>query len=120
MDPAGKALGHARARCRHLPHVAFLQGKAPDDWPAGRFDLILLSEVVYYLGPDDVPRLAARVVGSLEPEGEVELVHWVRETDYPLSGDEAAERFIAAQPDALRLLGQQRTEDYRLDLLRRC
>lgn len=119
MEPAGKALAQARARCRHLAHVAFLQAKAPDDWPDGRFDLILLSEVVYYLSPDDVARLAARVVGSLAPEGEVELVHWIRETDYPLSGDEAVERFIAAQPDALRLLGQQRTQDYRLDLLRR-
>ncbi|GAB4072565.1 methyltransferase domain-containing protein [Ancylobacter sonchi] len=119
MDPASKALELARSRCRQIPHVTFVHGQAPDDWPAGRFDLILLSEVVYYLSSDDVSRLAKRVVGSLAPGGDVELVHWIRETDYPLSGDEAAEGFIAEVSGALCLLGQQRTHDYRLDLLSR-
>lgn len=117
MDPAAKALERARERCRALPHIGFVQGGVPGDWPEGRFDLILLSEVVYYLGPDDVARLATRVAHAIHPSGHVELVHWVRETDYPLSGDEAAERFIAAAGSGLRLLAQQRTEDYRLDLL---
>ena len=37
--------------------------------------------------------LAGRVGASLAPGGEVLLVHWTGETDYPLSGDEAATRF---------------------------
>ena len=117
MDPAIRALKRARARCRDLPQVRFSKGQAPGDWPEGRFDLILLSEVVYYLSPGDVAALAARVVASLAPGWHVELVHWVRETDYPLSGDEAAERFLAETGSRLKLLVQQRTEDYRLDLL---
>ena len=33
----------------------------PEQWPSGDFELILLSEVVYYLSREDVGRLAARV-----------------------------------------------------------
>jgi SAM-dependent methyltransferase len=116
-DPAVRALDLARDRCCDMPHVAFRQGQAPTDWPEGSFDLILFSEVIYYLSPEDVDALAARVSCSLAPGGHVELVHWVRDTDYPLSGDEAAERFIAALGQNVYLIAQQRTADYRLDLL---
>ena len=107
LDPAARALARARQRCRDLPHVDFMKGLAPADWPEGTFDLILLSEVIYYLGPDDVSELAARVARSVAPGGQVELVHWVRETDYPLSGDAAAEGFIDALGEKCRLLLQQ-------------
>lgn len=117
MDPAVRALERARERCRDIPHVAFRQGAVPANWPEGTFDLILLSEVIYYLAPADVVALAARVAGALARDGHVELVHWVRETDYPLSGDAAANQFITALGDAFRPLVQQRTPDYRLDLL---
>ena len=48
----------------------------------GVFDLILLSEVVYYLSREDVGRLAASVTRSLAPDGSVILVHWTGSTDY--------------------------------------
>lgn len=117
LEPAARALERARARCRDLPHVAFRQARVPEGWPDGRFDLILLSEVVYYLAPDDVARLAARARDAILPGGHVELVHWTRTTDYPLSGDAAAEMFIAAATPHLEIVAQQRTGDYRLDLL---
>ncbi|MCS0501256.1 class I SAM-dependent DNA methyltransferase [Ancylobacter mangrovi] len=117
IDPAPLALERARARCAGLAQVRFMEGYAPRDWADGRFDLIVLSEVVYYLGPEDVARLAARVTGALAPAGHVELVHWLGETDYPLTGDAAAELFIRETDGALRVHTQQRTGDYRLDLL---
>ena len=117
MDSAQRALDRARKRCRDMPHIRFVEGQAPQDWPAGVFDLVLLSEVIYYLDAGDVSRLAARVHGSVAPGGHVELVHWVRESDYPLSGDAAAELFIGALGKRFRLFKQFRTEDYRLDLL---
>jgi hypothetical protein len=51
----------------------------------------VLSEVVYYLDAGDVARLADRVRASVEPGGHLLLVHWTGTTDYPLSGDDAAE-----------------------------
>ncbi|MCK0207953.1 nodulation S family protein [Starkeya koreensis] len=117
IDPAERALALARGRCRDLPHVSFVQGLVPEDWPGGRFDLILLSEVVYYLGAEDVVALAGRVMDSIAPGGHVELVHWLGETDYPLSGDEATERFVAALDVRFQPVLRQRTGEYRLDLL---
>ena len=119
LDAARAPLAAARARCAGLPQVVFRRMQVPHDWPTGAvpFDLILLSEVVYYLDAMDVTRLAAHVGASLAPGGDVLLVHWTGETNYPLSGDEAAECFIAAAPFA-DIMRQGRTERYRLDLLR--
>ncbi len=115
VDVVEMALDQARARCAQLPHVRFARLQVPRGWPEGRFDLILLSEVVYYLAPADVDALAARVRASLEPGGCALLVHWLGPTNYPLSGEAAAERFVtaAALSPALHL----RHPEYRLDLL---
>ena len=103
-----------------LPHVRFARRRCRSEWPAtGRFDLILLSEVVYYLDAADVERLAARLRAALAPGGDVVLVHWTGETDYPLSGDEAAERVIAGARDFAAIRHQARADAYRLDVLSR-
>lgn len=115
VDVAESALDQARARCADLPHVRFARMQVPREWPGGRFDLILLSEVVYYLCAEDVDALAARVRAGLRPGGCVLLVHWLGPTNYPLSGDAATERFVAAA--GLPAVLQQRAEEYRLDRL---
>ena len=60
IDAAQTPLVEARRRCADLPGVRFEQMFVPDEWPDGEFDLILLSEVVYYLSREDVDRLAAQ------------------------------------------------------------
>lgn len=117
LDLAERALARARERCRDLPHVRFELAQVPGQWPEGSFDLILLSEVVYYLDVGDVARLVDRVRGCLRPGGDVVLVHWTGETHYPLTGEEAAERFIEDTRTFLRVHAQGRTDKYRLDVL---
>lgn len=117
LDVAEAALGQARARCADLPQVAFGRMQVPDEWPDGTFDAILLSEVVYYLAAPDVARLAVRVGGSVRPGSDILLVHWTGETDYPLTGDEAAELFIRDASGYARVVRQDRAESYRLDVL---
>ncbi|HEV2541247.1 MAG TPA: SAM-dependent methyltransferase [Methylobacterium sp.] len=119
LDIAEAALDAARVRCAKYPHVGFLRGAVPEVWPEGRFDLIVFGEMLYFLSPADLARLVARVEASLEPGGECVLVHWLGETDYPLSGDAAAEGFIAGAARFCRVLPGLRTEAYRLDVLRR-
>lgn len=120
IDASERALAAARAACAGAPGLSFARMRVPDEWPEDgeAFDLILLSEVVYYLDPGDVARLAARVGASLAPGGDCLLVHWTGETDYPLSGDEAAERFTAASSAFAAVTRRERSERYRLDLLR--
>jgi cyclopropane fatty-acyl-phospholipid synthase-like methyltransferase len=119
IDAAQTPLAEARRRCADLPGVRFEQMFVPEQWPDGAFELILLSEVVYYLSPEDVGRLAARVAGSLVTGGSVILVHWTGPTDYPLSGDEAASLFIERIGPACVVKRGDRYRQFRLDVLSR-
>lgn len=116
VDVAEVALAQARRRCADLKHVEFQRLQVPDEWPQQTFDLIVLSEVLYYLSPHDVARTARCTRDSLRAHGTVLLVHYVLPTDYPCSGDTAAEIFIGEAGLAVSL--QRREAAYRLDLLR--
>jgi trans-aconitate methyltransferase len=119
VDAASAALEEARGRCRNQTNVEFAQMFVPAQWPAGEFSLILLSEVVYYLEAADVGKLAAKVISSLAPQGSIVLVHWIGETNYPLTGDEAAELFIARLEGLVETVRAERHSEYRLDVLTR-
>jgi cyclopropane fatty-acyl-phospholipid synthase-like methyltransferase len=116
VDIAENALAQARAACAASKNVAIARMRIPMDWPPGRFDVILLSEVLYYLSVADLTQTARRVRASLEPQGHVLLVHYILPTNYPATGDTASEGFIAATGFAPIL--QRREAAYRLDLLR--
>ena len=112
LDVAEAALVQARARC---PGVVFERRRIPDEWPAGRFDLIVFSEVLYYLDKPALHATAAEALAALRPGGSIVTVHYLGLTDYPLSGDDAAETFIAAA--GLAPAFQHRAEGYRIDRL---
>ena len=99
--------------------MRFEQMFVPTQWPDGVFELIILSEVVYYLNPEDVGRLAARVTHSLAKGGSVIMVHWTGSTNYPLSGDEAAALFIEQMGSTCVVERADRYAEFRLDVLSR-
>ena len=115
-DVSEIALGRARQRCAGLP-VTFQRQMAPAEWPAGRFNLIVLSEMLYYFDMRDLKRMARRVLAAIAADGVVLLVHWLHPTEYPLNGDEAASGFVAACGMRLHVDQQWRTADYRIDVL---
>lgn len=117
IDAAEAPLMEAKRRCADRPTVRFERMSAPQQWPRGMFDLILLSEVVYYFAANDVARLASRVARSLAERGNVVLVHWTGETDYPLTGDEASDLFIACMEQTARVDRCDRHQAFRLDVL---
>ena len=119
VEPVAAALDEARTRNAGQPHIRFAEMFVPAQWPADRFDLVVLSEVIDYLGAADVVALAERVCAALEPGGDVVMVHWVGKKRGPPAGDEASDRFVAAAAGRLRVLRQARNPDYRLDVLRR-
>jgi cyclopropane fatty-acyl-phospholipid synthase-like methyltransferase len=119
IDAARTPLMEARRRCADLPGVRFEHMSVPDEWPDGEFELILLSEVVYYLSRQDVGRLAVRLTQCLPKGGSVILVHWTGETNYPLSGDEAAALFIKEVGSSCVVERADRHRQFRLDVLSR-
>lgn len=120
VDLLPEVLAAARARCAGLPQVVFRRMAVPDQLPAGRFDLIVVSEVGYYLATADLDRLADFIMGALLPQGHLVMVHWTGATDYPLSGDQVHERVLARSAGRLTRLSGTRAESYRLDVLERC
>jgi SAM-dependent methyltransferase len=119
LDASARAVGEARKHCGSMPGLSLEVREVPRQWPRGRYDLLLLSEVVYYWDEADLARVAELARRDVAPGGDVLLVHWIGTTDYPLSGDVAVEGFITATADIMRVERQERTERYRLDLLRR-
>jgi 2-polyprenyl-3-methyl-5-hydroxy-6-metoxy-1,4-benzoquinol methylase len=117
LDFAPSAVKAARARCAPYPGVRIEQMQVPRHWPQGSFDLILFSEVLYFLDESDLMETCAHALGSLLPGGQVLLVNYTEETDDPLSGDAAASFFIGAAAPALQPIYQTRQPHYRLDLL---
>lgn len=118
VDVSQTALEQAEERCEDLPWVNFEKMDVRTEWPDGRFDLILFSEVLYYLGLEGIQQAARRSLESLYPHGAIMLVNWHGPTDGACSGDEAAELFIAACRPRLAPTRQERAEKYRLDVLR--
>ncbi len=108
-------------RCQHLAQVKFEIMRVPEQFPDRTFDLILVSEVGYYWGWEDLKRSQQHILQSLEPGGHLLLVHWtLYAKDYPLSSDEVHEAFLELAPIHLKHQLGQREEQYRLDLFERC
>lgn len=119
IDAAAAPLAAARERTAGFPQVKVRQARVPEDWPEGRFELILISEVLYFFTPEDLRRLAERAAAALVPGGDIVLVHWTGPSEFPLTGDAAVEGFRAALGGAAAPLRQERAEQWRLDVLRR-
>jgi cyclopropane fatty-acyl-phospholipid synthase-like methyltransferase len=115
VDVVGRPLIEARKRCRDFPHVRIEKMAVPDVLPAEHFDLIVLSEVAYYWSPAALDRVISWSTDHLQAGGDIILVHWTRETDYPLTGDEVHDRFKATS--GLDCSIDRREDSYRLTLL---
>ncbi|WP_420455143.1 class I SAM-dependent DNA methyltransferase [Rubrivirga sp.] len=117
VDVAPDALDRARERLAGVPHVRVERRAMPDEMPAGPFDLAVVSEVGYYLARERLADWADRLADAVEPGGHLVLVHWTGPTDYPLTGDDVHDLFLA-RPGWTRLASDRQPE-YRLDVLER-
>jgi SAM-dependent methyltransferase len=81
------------AKSVSAPNVVFRVANLPAEFPKGKFDLIVLSEILYYFDKSDLARVAQSCIDSISQDGEIVLCHWLGETDYPLTGVEASELF---------------------------
>jgi SAM-dependent methyltransferase len=113
------ALDQAKARCADLANVDFRLAASVTGGIDGVFDLMVLSEVVYYWDDADLGAVAKAITRHLSEGGRLLLVHWLGETDYPRSGDGAVEALRARLGEAVRVERQEREPEYRLDLWRR-
>ena len=76
VDSSETALEGARRRLAGEPRTEVARLDVPAEWPDDSFDLVVVSEVGYFLSPAALERLVTRVAGSLMPDGVVVLCHW--------------------------------------------
>jgi len=117
IDVSEKALKQARKRCENLPNVRIEKMELPNEFPSEDYDLILVSEVGYYLAPADWRQAMEKILAHLNENGQVMLVHWTPFVhDYPQTGDAVHDSFAAFGKEKMRRLNGARAEKYRLDV----
>jgi SAM-dependent methyltransferase len=110
-DGSATAVRQAAARTARRPNVEVQRRVIPGDWPAGDFDLIVLSELLYYFAGEDLAQVLDRAVTALRPGGSLLAVHWRHlVADYPRNGDEV-HRALAGQGGLARLV-EHREPDF--------
>ncbi len=120
IDVSQLALQKAKVRCRKLSQVRFELRQVPGQFPTEKFDLILFSEVGYYLSLEDLVATRQHMIEQLEPGGHLLLVHWLPPVaGNPLSGDVVHETFLQAHESDFRHLSGTRGDFHRLDLFER-
>ncbi|WP_109513213.1 class I SAM-dependent DNA methyltransferase [Pseudomonas ovata] len=75
-DTSNRAVNLARQRLDGVAHATVIQGRLPHDWPEGPFDLIVFSELGYYLDAQDLQQLIRRALTSLSDDGQLLACHW--------------------------------------------
>lgn len=103
VDLSERAVQRAAARLAAHPGARAERAMLPREWPQGSYDLILLSELVYYLAAPDIAALARRVARDAVSGAECVLVQYQGETDTDIRPDAARDRFCAVL-SALRMV----------------
>jgi SAM-dependent methyltransferase len=117
VDVAPSAVRVAARRLARHPHVTVGAMAVPDAWPSGHFDLVVLSEVGYYLAPDALVDLRDAAVAGLTDGGELLAVHYRPDADeHRTNGDDVHDVLRAA--DGLTRVAWHVDELFRIDVLR--
>ena len=90
--------------------VTLIRSSLDTPWPPGPFDLLVLSEVAYYLQADALASVLRRECPRLAPGANIVAAHWRHAVaDYPLTGDAA--HTVISQTPGLTSLGCYRDSD---------
>jgi len=119
VDISNSPIENARKRLMNYPNVSFQKMIVPEEFPDGMFDLIIMSEVGYYLSMPDLEKARDLILQHLSPGGQLVLVHWTPVVhDYPLTGDQVHDFFLNISGDGqpLKVLYNKREEKYRINV----
>lgn len=113
-DIVDETVRRARRRVARFEHVDVLLGPFPALWPADALDLVVWSEVAYYLGPDSMTDALTGLDERLADDGELVVVNFTGPTNYPQTADGVDARIEASK--IVRRHTSVRSEGFRLDV----
>jgi SAM-dependent methyltransferase len=109
------AVALTRQRVAAFPHVSVEQMPVAGAWPDGMFDLIVISEVGYYLDETQLSDVLTRIRDTLSPDGAVVACHWRHPIDgWALDGEDV-HALLRGRMD-MPLLGHYWDDDMMLDV----
>lgn len=76
-DISQRAVELARVRNKKQSNVIVERSTHPREWPRSNFDLIVLSEVGYYFGSEELDDAIDKIQGSLSTDGLIVACHWL-------------------------------------------
>ena len=118
IDVAATAAAMARRRLAEFPGVDVVRGSIPDAIPDREYDLVVASEILYYLPAEDFERTLAVIRARLMPGGRLVAVHWrIDESERPLMAGEVHARL--RDDPWLESLHAEQAADHLLDVLER-
>lgn len=118
IDGAPTAVAAARARLVAAPGATALAGDIPDDIPPGDYDLVVASEVLYYLTDPALRRTIATLRRRTRAGGRWVAVHWRPPgPERPLTAADV--HGALHRVPWLRHVADARTPDYLLDVWQR-
>ena len=118
MDCTDQAVRTALAQ-NDLTNVSFVVGEAPRDWPDHPPpDLVILSEVLYFMTDAESAGLALRLAHDCAEQCHVVLVNWLGDTGN-IGGVAAAQRLIAQLAASHDHFVAVNDAQFRIDLLAR-
>lgn len=118
VDAAPTAVAAARRRLADAPQVDVILGTIPKAIPRQAYDLVVASEILYYLSPAQLSLTLSALAALLERHTRMVAVHWrPAGPDRPLSAAEVRDT-LRRQP-WLRSTDCAGTDDYLLDVLER-
>jgi len=116
-DISQKALDLASRRCTDLKNISFQKLNFQKELPDDQYDLIMISEVAYYLSSTDWESAIISLFDRVKSNGNIVLVHWLPEVhDYPQTGDEVHESFEKLMKEKMTNVFSNREENYRIDV----
>lgn len=114
-DTNRAAVALARQRLSGFSHVEVVQARLPQQWPDARFDLIVFSELGYYLDESDLNQWIDHALASLTPDGQLLACHWRPPIENCPLNAERVHHLLAARLDMPRLFSHHEA-DFLLDV----
>ncbi len=118
IDAAPTAVREARARLRDEPGAEVVLGDIPAAIPVRSYDLVVASEILYYLPPDVLEATFVTLSTRMPPGARIVAVHWrPAGPERPFTAAEAHERLRTQS--WLTPVTSGSTDDYLLAVLER-
>jgi cyclopropane fatty-acyl-phospholipid synthase-like methyltransferase len=118
IDAAPTAVAQARRRLAGISGVSAIVGSIPEAIPRMRYDLVVASEILYYLEEARLAQTLDRLRELSPPGARWVAVHWRPDGPERPRGAREAHEVLHAQ-EWLAPVADAHTDDYLLDVLER-